>query len=67
MRIKLKTHKGISKRFKITKTGKLKYTACGRSHLLTGKKSKRKRSLRKARILQSPGQKGPIKRLLPYS
>ncbi len=65
--MKLKTHKGISKRIKITKTGKLKYAACGRSHLLTGKNSKRKRSLRKSRILQGSGQKRYIKRLLPYS
>ena len=65
--MKLKTHKGISKRFRVTKSGKLKYSACGRSHLLTGKKSKRKRFLRKSRILKRAGQKQYIKRLLPYS
>jgi large subunit ribosomal protein L35 len=65
--MKLKTHKGISKRFKITKSGKLKYTACGRSHLLTGKKRKRKRALRKPHILQRFGQGRHISQLLPYS
>ena len=65
--MKLKTHKGISKRVKITKSGRVKYVACGRGHLLTGKDSKRKRSLRKTRILQGAGQKKCIKQLLPYS
>jgi len=64
--MKLKTHKGIAKRFKLTKTGKLKYAACGRSHLLTGKKSKRKRFLRRSRNLEGSDQKKYIKRLLPY-
>jgi len=65
--MKLKTHKGIKKRLRITKSGKVKYSACGKSHLLTKKKSKRKRSLRKSRMLQRIGQKRYIKQLLPYS
>ncbi|MFC1657793.1 50S ribosomal protein L35 [Candidatus Omnitrophota bacterium] len=65
--MKLKTHRGISKRIKISKSGKVKYIAGGRSHLLTGKTRKRKRSLRKLRRLQGLGQKKYIKRLLPYS
>ncbi|MFH1338520.1 MAG: 50S ribosomal protein L35 [Candidatus Omnitrophota bacterium] len=63
---KLKTHKGVAKRFKVSKSGKLKYGSCGRSHLLTGKNKKRKRALRKARILQSSGQKRRVKQSLPY-
>jgi len=65
--MKLKTHKGIAKRFKVTKSGKLKYASCGRGHLLTGKKRKRKRFLRRARILQGSGRKKHVKQLLPYS
>ncbi|MGD9014953.1 MAG: 50S ribosomal protein L35 [Candidatus Omnitrophota bacterium] len=65
--MKLKTHKGIKKRLKVTKSGKIKYSACGKSHLLSKKKSKRKRGLRKSRILKRLGQKRYIKRLLPYS
>ena len=38
--MKLKTHKGIAKRFKVTKSGKLKYASCGRGHLPTGKKER---------------------------
>ena len=67
MTAKLKTHKGVAKRIKITKKGKLKYRSCGRGHLLTGKTSKRKRSLRKSRTLKRSGQKGYVKKLLPYS
>ena len=43
---KLKTHKGAQKRFKITGTGRVLYKKPGRSHLLSKKTSKRKRSLR---------------------
>jgi len=63
---KLKTHKGVAKRFKVTKSGKLKYGSCGRGHLLTGKKSKRKRALRRLRILKRAGQNKQVKQLLPY-
>ena len=65
--MKLKTHKGISKRFRISKSGKLKYGSCGRSHLLSVKSSKRKRRLRKSQILTSTGQRRAIKKSLPYS
>ncbi len=44
---KLKTKKGLLKRFKITKKGKLKRQRAGRGHLLTKKSRKRKRMLRK--------------------
>ena len=64
---KLKTHKGVKKRVKVSKSGKLRYAACGRGHLLTGKKSKRKRALRKDRLLGKAGQRRQIKQLLPYS
>ncbi len=63
----LKTHKGTAKRFRKSKSGKLKYNPCGRGHLLTVKKSKRKRLLRKARVVKGSGQKRNIKQLLPYS
>lgn len=62
---KLKTHKGVAKRFKKTKSGKLKYSSCGLGHLLTNKTSKRKRSLRKAGILSKPSRQ--LKQLMPYS
>ena len=44
---KMKTHKGIKKRVKITGTGRLMHRRAFSSHLLTKKSSKRKRKFRK--------------------
>lgn len=43
---KKKTHKGASKRFKITATGKVRGTRAGKGHLASCKTRKRKRQLR---------------------
>jgi len=40
---KQKTHKGLSKRIKITATGKIKHRRAGGSHLMSGKDAKRRR------------------------
>lgn len=63
----LKTRKGVAKRFKLTKKGKIKYASGGKSHLATSKTSKRLRQLRKTGII-SEGTKSLkyIKRMLPY-
>lgn len=63
---KLKTKKGVAKRFKLTKKGKVKYNPCGKSHLLSGKKTKRIRRLRKACVLEGGKEKKFVKRMLPY-
>jgi large subunit ribosomal protein L35 len=44
---KLKTHKGMKKRFKISATGKVRHKRCGSSHLMSHKSGKRVRRLRK--------------------
>ncbi|MCX7770828.1 MAG: 50S ribosomal protein L35 [Proteobacteria bacterium] len=62
---KLKTHKGASKRFKITGTGKVKYKKANLRHLLTGKPSGRKRNLGKADTLNTT-QSAIIRKMLPY-
>lgn len=62
---KLKTSKSVRKRIRITKTGKAKHFRAGRGHLLTLKKSKRKRLLGKAGFV-SDGELCSIHRLLPY-
>jgi large subunit ribosomal protein L35 len=62
---KLKTHRGAAKRFKITGKGKIKRKKAYRSHLLTGKSSKRTRRLRQPVILGKT-EEAIIKRLLPY-
>ena len=43
---KLKTHKGMKKRFKVTATGKIKHKTVNRGHKLGHKTGKRKRHLR---------------------
>jgi large subunit ribosomal protein L35 len=63
---KLKTKKGVAKRFKLTKRGKIKYSAGGKSHLGTSKKTKRLRSLRKRRSVRNKKEVKYLKRVLPY-
>jgi len=43
---KMKTHKSIRKRFRVTASGKLKRRQAGKKHLLSHKTGKRKRQLR---------------------
>jgi large subunit ribosomal protein L35 len=47
----IKTRKSVAKRFKITGTGKVLRRGAGRRHLLQGKSSKRRRTLRKAALV----------------
>jgi large subunit ribosomal protein L35 len=63
---KIKTRKSASKRFTITKNGKVKYKKQGMRHFLTKKATKRKRNLRHTGTLDKTEEKR-IKRLLPYS
>jgi len=63
---KLKTKKGVTKRFKLTKLGKIKYSVCGKSHLLSSKKPKRLRRLRRLRTLEGKKETKYLKRMLPY-
>jgi large subunit ribosomal protein L35 len=64
---KLKTKKGVAKRFKWTKKGKIKYPSCGKSHLATGKETKRKRHLRKKQVLEGSKAIKYLKRMSPYA
>lgn len=43
---KMKTHKGVKKRFRLSATGKVMHRAAGTSHLNTGTSKKRRRNLR---------------------
>ncbi len=62
---KLKTHKGASKRFKKTGTGKVvRHHAFGR-HILTSKARSRKRKLKRDE-LADPTNQPALKRMLPY-
>jgi large subunit ribosomal protein L35 len=53
---KLKTHKGMKKRFKVSATGKVSHKRCGSSHLNSHKSSKRIRRLRKPTNLKVPAE-----------
>ena len=63
---KLKTKKGVAKRFRLTKRGKVKYGPCGKSHLMSSKQRKRLRRLKKTSVLDGKKEVKYLKRLLPY-
>src|SRR5512142_2755222 len=48
---KLKTHKGMKKRFKVSANGKVVHKRCGSSHLMSHKNGKKVRRLRKKSTL----------------
>ena len=54
---KMKSHRGASKRFKTTKSGKLKRKKAYTSHILNKKSTKRKRNLRKSTHVSKPETK----------
>ena len=62
---KLKTHRGLAKRVKITARGRVKRARAFHSHLLSSKSPKRKRNLSKS-ILVHCTQEKTMKSLVPY-
>ena len=62
---KLKTHKGASKRFKKTGTGKIKRHHAFARHILTSKSRSRKRKLGQG-VIASDANSPEIHRMLPY-
>jgi large subunit ribosomal protein L35 len=64
-KMKLKTHRGARKRFKLTATGKIKRMHSGKRHLLGTKKPGRMRKLKKLTLV-SPSDAPKIKQMLPY-
>ena len=63
---KIKTVKGVKKRFKITGTGKLVGSRAGRRHLLTGRRAKTKRGLRRPAVV-APMDARKLRALMPYA
>jgi large subunit ribosomal protein L35 len=63
--MKLKTHRGARKRFKITAAGKLKRGHAGKRHFTGLKSSGRMRKLKKL-TLANPSDVAAIKQMLPY-
>lgn len=62
---KLKTKRAAKKRFRVTKSGKIKRAQSMRRHILTSKRRDRKRHLRRTSYVHPADEKG-IKALLPY-
>jgi large subunit ribosomal protein L35 len=52
---KMKSHKGIKKRFKVSATGKVSHKRCGSSHLNSHKSGGKIRKLRKKSFLKLKG------------
>ena len=50
---KMKTRKSLTKRFKVTATGKILHMGCGKSHRMVSFSGKRVRRLRKKRVIAS--------------
>jgi large subunit ribosomal protein L35 len=61
---KLKTHKGMKKRFKVSATGKVSHKRCGSSHLNSHKSGKQIRRLRKKSFLKVEAEAKRIRRVL---
>jgi len=59
---KQKTHKGLSKRIKITASGKVKHRRAGGSHLMSSKNAKRRRRIDSSSVMTgTPANKIKIK------
>ena len=64
-KMKLKTLSGAKKRFKLTKTGKVKRAHAFKSHILNKKTTKRKRNLRKT-VTADVTNVAKVKKMIPY-
>jgi large subunit ribosomal protein L35 len=60
-----KTRKAVSKRFKVTGTGKVLRSQASRRHLLSSKSAKRKRQMAKAQVVDATDG-SRIKMNLPF-
>jgi large subunit ribosomal protein L35 len=65
-KLKLKTHRGAAKRFKVTANGKILRMHSGKRHLLGTKAAKRMRRLKKLTLV-SPYDAANVRRMLPYA
>ncbi|HVP13708.1 MAG TPA: 50S ribosomal protein L35 [Phycisphaerae bacterium] len=61
---KMKRHKGLAKRFKVSARGKLRYNKNNAGHLMTSKSGTRRRRLRKKDELVDKKLATKIKRML---
>jgi large subunit ribosomal protein L35 len=64
-KMKLKTHRGAKKRFKVTGTGKILRMHSGKRHLLGTKASGRMRKLKKLTLVNK-ADVAAVRQMLPY-
>jgi large subunit ribosomal protein L35 len=64
-KIKMKTKSSVKKRFKLTANGRIKRKRAFKRHILTGKRTKNKRQLRKGGYI-AKSQEHQIKAMIPY-
>jgi large subunit ribosomal protein L35 len=57
----MKTHKGLSARARVTRTGKVVHRKPNKSHLMSAKSGKRRRQLRRPTVLH-----GKIARIIAH-
>jgi large subunit ribosomal protein L35 len=62
---KMKTHKGIKKRVKVTATGKIKFHKHNKGHLQSNKSGNRRRRLRNTKTITGPFAEKMIRLLGP--
>ncbi len=65
-KLKIKTHRGAAKRFKVTAGGKLLRRHSHKRHLLGTKPAKRIRRLRKVAVVH-PADARNVREMLPYA
>ena len=58
---KQKTHKGLSKRVKVTATGKVERKRCYGGHLMSGKNAKRRRRISSSAVITNTAMAKTIK------
>ncbi len=61
---KMKGHSGAKKRFRVTKTGRIKIAHQGKNHILTKKSSKRKMGLRQGEYMASNKQNRTVRTMI---
>ena len=65
-KIKIKTHRGAAKRFKVTANGVILRSHSGKRHLLGTKAAKRMRRLKKLTQVH-PADAANVRMMLPYA
>lgn len=66
-KMKLKTKKGVKKRFSFTKKNKVKHDKANKGHLKSANNAKNTRSARRTGVVNNKAEAKMIKILMPYN